>query len=288
LYVPVVASHFHAFSISDFDHVSPSVLAAILSYSGLVVRDEDSVFEVIHHLASDGLSYFGLLEFVRFEFLTTECMRRAFDFISSGFESFTFGIWSRLQTRLTLPVTPLSNTGRFLASPIDSQIIRTVPEIFSIFGDKKLRLLWRGSRDGFEGTTFHSRCNGRPNNITLISTTTGSIFGGYTPLAWSCRGGSVADPTMKSFIFTIKNPHNLPPQVFNQKTQENAILDHPTQPPRFGNGNDFYVCDKGNTCNSSASNLGTTYANDTGIAGNQVLTGAYNFILKEIEVFEVI
>jgi hypothetical protein len=34
--------------------------------------------------------------------------------------------------------------------------------------------------------------------------------------------------------------------------------------------------------------LGTSYANDTGIDGKQVLTGAYNFTVKEIEVFEVI
>jgi hypothetical protein len=51
--IPVVASHFHQFSVSDFDHLSPSVLESILSDGSLVVRDEDSVFDVVHRLASE-------------------------------------------------------------------------------------------------------------------------------------------------------------------------------------------------------------------------------------------
>jgi hypothetical protein len=285
--VPVVASHFHVFSVSDFDHLSSSALAAILSDSGLVVWDEDSVFEVIYRRASEDLSYFGLLEFVRFEYLTAERMTTACEFISNEFDSLTLGIWSRIQDRFRLSVTPPSETGRFLVRPIDSAIISTVPRIFSVFGDKKLRLLWRGSRHGFEGTKFHARCNGRPNHVTLVLTTTGSIFGGYTPLAWNSRNACASDPTMKSFIFTLKNPHDLPAQVFKQKTQD-AIYDHFAQPPRFGSHGDLYIGDRGNKCNDSLSNLGTAYANETGIAGNQVLTGAQHFTLKEIEVFEVV
>jgi hypothetical protein len=60
--VSVVASHFHEFSVSDFDHLSPSILELILSDKSLVVRDEDSVFDVVHRLASADISYFGLLE----------------------------------------------------------------------------------------------------------------------------------------------------------------------------------------------------------------------------------
>jgi hypothetical protein len=67
--ISVVASHFYQFSVSDFDRLSPGVLEAILSNSSLVVADEDSVFEIVHRRASDDLSYFGLLEFVRFEFV---------------------------------------------------------------------------------------------------------------------------------------------------------------------------------------------------------------------------
>jgi hypothetical protein len=54
--VPVVASHFYEFSVSDFDDLSPSLLRVILSDEALVLRDEDSLFEVVHRLSSKDLS----------------------------------------------------------------------------------------------------------------------------------------------------------------------------------------------------------------------------------------
>jgi hypothetical protein len=66
---------------------------------------------------------------------------------------------------------------------IGSQIISAVPEIFSIWRRNKLRFLYRGSRDGFEASAFHNRCNGHANTITLISSTNDCIFGGSTPIA---------------------------------------------------------------------------------------------------------
>jgi hypothetical protein len=57
--------------------------------------------------------------------------------------------------------------------------------------------------------------------------------------------------------------------------------------PTFG-GNAVYVSDKCQTCNSNYSSQNNHYVNDTGIVGNQVLTGAFNFNVKEFEVFEVI
>jgi hypothetical protein len=55
----------------------------------------------------------------------------------------------------------------------------------------------------------------------------------------------------------------------------------------FGSGNDIYVADGCNNNTSSYTNLGGSYANDIGIAGNQFFTGEHNFTVKEIEVFQV-
>jgi hypothetical protein len=57
---------------------------------------------------------------------------------------------------------------------------------------------------------------------------------------------------------------------------------------RLGGGYDFAVCDQCHTFNNSYSNLGPSYTNDTGIAANQVLTGAREFNVEELEVFELI
>jgi hypothetical protein len=61
--VSVIASNFHAVTVSDFDHCSVSVLEKILSHSRLVARDEDSIFEGVHRRASADLSYICISDF---------------------------------------------------------------------------------------------------------------------------------------------------------------------------------------------------------------------------------
>jgi hypothetical protein len=285
--IGVVASHLYAFSVSDFDQLGLTVLESNLSDASLVHRDEDSLFEIVHRRASQDLTYFGLLALVRFEFLSDECMKRAFEFISGSFEQLTFAFWSSLRTRLALPVKLASPVDRFFSPPIDSNIICSIPNIFSVLGDKKFQLLYRGSRDGFGAATFHSRCDGHANTVTLISSANHCIFGGYTPVAWSSRCNYASDPTLKSFLFTIKNPHNLPARIFKQKSEAYAIYDTSSYGPTFGNGFDIVVYDKCQSANCRA-RLGTGYANDSGISEYLVFTGERNFTVEEIEVFEVI
>jgi hypothetical protein len=287
--VSMIASHFYELSVSDFDRMSVSVPESILRDPGLVVKDEDSVFEIVHRRASTDFSYFGLLEFVRFEFVSSDCMKRAFEFISDSFDLFTFGMWSNLRTRLTLPVTPPSQPDRFKPFPsINSKIISTIPPIFSVFGDQKLELLYRGSRDGFGSSAFHRLCDGHSNTVTLILSTNDCIFGGYTPLTWSSRNAYVSDPSLRSFVFTIKNPHNLPARVFKQKQESYAICDNSSYGPIFGDGHTICIYNESHSSNNSYSRFANTYPNNTGIANNHVLAGGENFTVEEIEVFEVI
>jgi hypothetical protein len=219
-------------------------------------------------------------------------MKRAFEFISDSFESLTFGIWSSLRTRLTLSAPSPLPLGRFHLPEIDSKIISSTPKIFSVFGGKRLELLYRGSRDGFGAAAFHDRCDGHPNTVILISSTNACIFGAYTPVAWNSSGESLSDPSLQSFIFTIKNPHNLPPQIFKLKQGQNAIVGEAGYGAKFGDGRawnaDLYVSNECRTSTNSYSHLGKAYVNDTGISGNQVLTGSQSFFVDEIEIFEVI
>jgi hypothetical protein len=93
---------------------------------------------------------------------------------------------------------------------------------------------------------------------------------------------------MKSFLFTIKNPHNLAARIFEQKEAANAIFDGSSFGPTFGSKNTLCIHGQFESSDSCSSNLsGKTYANNTGIAGNQVLTGGQYFVLKEVEVFQV-
>jgi hypothetical protein len=117
-------------------------------------------------------------------------------------------------------------------------------------------------------------------------TTAGYIFGGFTPIAWDSSGTYKADNTGKSFVFSLKNPRNTEPKIFPLSNASKTIYCYHPCGPTFGNC-DIYVADNCNQNTSSYTSLGVAYTNDTGIAGNQVFTGEYNFQVKEIEVFTV-
>jgi hypothetical protein len=64
--------------------------------------------------------------------------------------------------------------------------------------------------------------------------TEGSIFGGFTPveweweweLEWNSNSCWKADDNLRSFLFTLKNPHNIPVRRFALRSEKKyqAIL----------------------------------------------------------------
>ena len=49
----------------------------------------------------------------------------------------------------------------------------------------KLKLLYKASRDGFEYSDFHSRCDNKGPTICLIKSEHEKTFGGFTNLNWN-------------------------------------------------------------------------------------------------------
>jgi hypothetical protein len=174
---------------------------------------------------------------------------------------------------------------------LDSQIVSDFPSPFGQFWEKQFVLLWRGSRDGFDATDFHSRCDGHANTLTLILDTDDNIFGGFTPVEW--KSGSSkhkCDNTLTSFLFTLKNPHNIPAMKFALKPErkEYAIRADSSLGPIFGGGCDLAVYSQCNTNTSSHTHcIGDTYTNNSGVANDKLFTGSAYFKVKEIEVFEI-
>jgi hypothetical protein len=102
---------------------------------------------------------------------------------------------------------------------VDLQIISDFPEIFTQFHEKRFTILWRETRDGFAGSEFHRRCDRHANTLTMILDAKENIFDGFTPVKWesrapnSCKDNSncsQSDENLKSFLFTLENPHNAP------------------------------------------------------------------------------
>jgi hypothetical protein len=172
----------------------------------------------------------------------------------------------------------------------NSAIVPDFPKLFEEFKQKQFTLLCRGSRDGFDPNGFHSRCNGHPNTLTVILDTDGNIFGGFTPVEWESRewegdgcNCTKADPSLKSFLFTLRNPHNIPPRRFALKAEkkDEAIFCCSNCGLHFV---DIVVF---NSCAANTYGFGRRYTNDTGLDGKTVFTGSPDFQVKEIEVFEI-
>ena len=51
--------------------------------------------------------------------------------------------------------------------------------------DGEFSLLYRGTRDGLSGSAFHSNCDNKGCTLTIIETTDGKVFGGYSNTPWS-------------------------------------------------------------------------------------------------------
>jgi hypothetical protein len=172
------------------------------------------------------------------------------------------------------------------ATGLESAIVSGLPFLFSEFRGKQFSLLWRGGRDGFGARDFHRRCDGHANTLTLIEDRKGNIFGGFTPLEWDSSNCWKADLSLRSFIFTLKNPHNVPARRFALKAEkkDRAILCHPFRGPHFY---DIGVRDDCNAKTRNFTSLGESYPNDTRLDGKKFFTGSGTFQVKEIEVFEI-
>jgi hypothetical protein len=143
----------------------------------------------------------------------------------------------------------------------------------------------------------------------VLLDTNGNIFGGFTPVEWESRVWNwkygeesncrKADGSQKSFLFTLKNPHNIPARRFALKAERKkwAIACDSGWGPCFGpmrsplrvifGGGGIAVSDNCNAHTHSGTSLGTCYTNDTGLNGEVVFTGSRNFQVREIEVFEI-
>jgi hypothetical protein len=209
------------------------------------------------------------------------------------------------------PLTASPVAGPVLLAPaLDSTIVTNFPAIFDEFRGKRFSLLWRGGRDGFGAKDFHRRCDWHANTLTLIEDTDGNIFGGFMPSGWESDNYSGPEPPepvpeegtdwclppdgrLKSFIFTLKNPHDVLPQRF--AVGSNWAATQSSYGPVFqGAFGAIWVYDNCNANTNSWARLKLKYISldpfhtiHTALDGSKLFTGSEKFQVKEIEVFEI-
>jgi hypothetical protein len=94
------------------------------------------------------------------------------------------------------------------------------------------KLLYRGTRDGFIASSFHSLCNETANTVTVIKTDSDYVFGGYTASPWKSDYSYGNDPT--AFIFSLRRNGEQNNQKFTVNDARTAIYNSPYYGPVFG------------------------------------------------------
>jgi hypothetical protein len=154
----------------------------------------------------------------------------------------------------------------------------------------EVKLLYRATRDGFQASNFRSKCRGISNTLTIVKTTSNSVFGGYTSALWANDDYNYDE---NAFIFTLRRLGNLNRQRFNVSDPEHAIYSG-----RFDDsdvisfGLDLHIKDYSNQNENSYSNLEHSYQlpNNTEYGtGNaqSVLAGSSSWKTTEIEVYQI-
>ena len=85
-------------------------------------------------------------------------------------------------------------------------------KIYSWTNFKKMKLLYRGSRDGTKSSNFHEKCDNQSPTLCLYKNDKGYIFGGYSSISWSSDGKW--EDSRNNFLFTLTNIHGTEPAIF--------------------------------------------------------------------------
>ena len=103
----------------------------------------------------------------------------------------------------------------------------------AVGGNLRYDLLWKGSRDGFTASAFHSKCNGKGATLTVIMSEHNKLFGGYTSESWGFGGSGSCykyDPT--AFVYSLTHET----KCSKQKNTSYSICDNSAYGPIFGGG----------------------------------------------------
>jgi len=144
-------------------------------------------------------------------------------------------------------------------------------------------LIYQASRDGFNSSVFHSKCDGNTGTLVVIKSSNSNIFGGYTQADWS---GYTWHYDSNAFLFSLVNSYNIPVKMIVTNPY-NAIYTSQYYGPTFGGGHDLYINSDGTACYTE---LGNSYQLPSFLtvgtfAAQSFLAGSYFFRAVEIEVY---
>ncbi len=152
-------------------------------------------------------------------------------------------------------------------------------------------ILYRATKDGFTSQSFHSKCDGKGNTITIIKNNLNYVFGGYSPSAWNSSGVWINDPN--AFLFSLRRAGVSFKDKFTVKAKTLALYGDSSNGPIFGGCHDIHICNQSNTKIGSFSNFGFAYNLPDGYTYEEnakgFLAGNFNqWTTTEIEVYQIL
>jgi hypothetical protein len=114
-----IAANFSNLQVHDMMNLGYDDLYQILSRSCLKIDSEESIFEFVSELTSRDAIFFGLFEFVHFEYLSTESVSKFVELSFSFFSVMNSSIWSRICKRLIGAQPEVQRSSTEIEIPID-------------------------------------------------------------------------------------------------------------------------------------------------------------------------
>ena len=150
------------------------------------------------------------------------------------------------------------------------------------------KLLYRATTDGNSAESFHQKCDNIKGTLTVIETTKGIRFGGYTENTWEKQSAfKKKDKDGIGFCYSLdlKKIYN------NTNKAESTIICYSNEGPDFYGGDDYMFDIYFPIDSNSSSNTGYTKSDKS--FGEferdyEINNGESKFLMKELEVFHII
>ena len=183
---------------------------------------------------------------------------------------------------------------------IDSKIINTIEELEFLENRLKnneilkkkniiFKLLYRATQEGNNIRTFHNKCDNIKGTLTIVKTTKGMRFGGYTEQKWYCSNNNGAyqkddKEVCFCFSFDLFKIYN-----FNDNFKYSIGCSYNCGPYFYGGDSIFFYIynDKGLLFGYT---VYTIKNNSFGKIENdyEINNGQSNFSVVEMEVFQIL
>ena len=167
---------------------------------------------------------------------------------------------------------------------INEEDKKTINNWINLNIDKKIKLLYKASRDGDSYQDFYRLCENKGPTITIALTTKGYKFGGFTKLSWknpnNGKGRNKYYEDNEAFIFSLNKKRKYYPKI---EQKGNAVCMWSDRGPSFGGGNDLTLHNNCLHNNNSYNDCPYTYQTEQ----KELNGGERCFTVKDYEVYSI-